>query len=42
VLAVTRRADPELAHAFVRLHERPRIPEAAGPVEVWIAAAADA
>ena len=39
VLSVARRADPELARDFVALHERPRIPEAAGPLELWLAAA---
>ncbi|HEY8154834.1 MAG TPA: rhodanese-like domain-containing protein [Myxococcota bacterium] len=39
VVSVARRADPELARDFVALHERPRIPEAAGPLELWLAAA---
>jgi class 3 adenylate cyclase/rhodanese-related sulfurtransferase len=37
VLSVARRADPELARDFAPLHERPRIPEAAGPLELWLA-----
>ena len=39
VVSVARRADPELAREFVALHERPRIPEAAGPLELWLAVA---
>jgi class 3 adenylate cyclase/rhodanese-related sulfurtransferase len=39
VLSVARRADPELARDFAPLRERPRIPEAAGPLELWLAAA---
>jgi class 3 adenylate cyclase/rhodanese-related sulfurtransferase len=39
VVAVARRADPELARDFIPLLERPRIPEAAGPLELWLAAA---
>ena len=38
VLSVARRADPELARDFAPLRERPRIPEAAGPLELWLAA----
>jgi class 3 adenylate cyclase/rhodanese-related sulfurtransferase len=37
VLAVARRTDPELARGFTPLHERPRIPEAAGPLALWLA-----
>jgi class 3 adenylate cyclase/rhodanese-related sulfurtransferase len=36
VLSVARRTDPELARSFVPLAERPRIPESAGPVELWV------
>jgi class 3 adenylate cyclase/rhodanese-related sulfurtransferase len=39
VLSVARRADPELARDFAPLRERPRIPEAAGPLELWLAVA---
>ena len=39
VVSVARRADPELARDFAPLHERPRIPEAAGPLELWLAPA---
>jgi class 3 adenylate cyclase/rhodanese-related sulfurtransferase len=42
VLAVARRADPELARDFTPLRERPRIPEAAGPLELWVAPAPNA
>jgi class 3 adenylate cyclase len=42
VLAVARRTDPELAREFAPLHERPRIPDAAGPISLWLAPAPDA
>jgi class 3 adenylate cyclase/rhodanese-related sulfurtransferase len=38
VLSIARRADPELARDFAPLRERPRIPEAAGPLDLWLAA----
>jgi class 3 adenylate cyclase/rhodanese-related sulfurtransferase len=37
VLAVARRTDPELSREFSELHERPRIPDAAGPISLWLA-----
>jgi class 3 adenylate cyclase/rhodanese-related sulfurtransferase len=39
VVAVARRADPEFARDFAPLEGRPRIPEAAGPLQLWLAAA---
>jgi class 3 adenylate cyclase len=37
VYAVARRTDPELAAHFAPLLERPRIPDSAGDLELWLA-----